>query len=75
MDEAGRQWWTQRQLPCPSCGGIGVPIVLDMQDEETREAVRTGLAMLGGCGLGGAFYDHQCPRCGNRWSVGESGAG
>ncbi len=68
MDEAGLLWWTSKQEPCTGCGGVGVPVVLDMQDAETRDAVRTGLAVLGGCGLGGASFDRQCPRCGRRWS-------
>ena len=68
MDEEGLEWWTARQLPCPVCGGPSVPIVLDMQDAETAEAVRDGLASLGGCGLGGARNSHQCTRCGHLWS-------
>lgn len=68
MDDAGLAWWGGRAEPCPACGGNGVPIVLDMQDAETREAVQTGLAVLGGCGLGGAAFDRQCTRCGQRWS-------
>lgn len=71
MDDVGLRWWSEQAEPCPACEGTGVPIVLDMQDAETREAVQTGLAMLGGCGLGGAAFDRQCPTCGFRWSSGD----
>lgn len=69
MDEAALAWWTAQQLPCPNCGGVGVPILLDMQDAESMEAVRSGLADLGGCGLGGNRFDHACTKCGHRWAV------
>lgn len=69
MDQAGIDWWTARQLPCPQCGGVGIPIILDMQDAESAEAVRSGLADLGGCGLGGARFDHVCRDCGHRWDA------
>ncbi len=75
MDETGLRWWSAQTQPCPTCRGNGVPIVLDMQDAETREAVQTGLAVLGGCGLGGAAYDRQCPACGSRWSSADRAAG
>ncbi len=68
MDAEGLKWWTARQSPCPVCGGASVPVVLDMQDAETYEAVRVGLASLGGCGLGGARNSHQCTQCGTLWS-------
>lgn len=68
MDEAALAYWLGRQEPCPNCGGTGLPVLLDMQDAESREAVRTGMAALGGCGLGGSSYDHECPRCGERWN-------
>lgn len=75
MDAEGLRWWTQKAQPCQSCAGTGVPIVLDMQDAETREAVQSGLAILGGCGLGGAQFDRQCPSCGARWSSADRVAG
>jgi hypothetical protein len=40
-----------------------------MQDAETMEAVRTGLAALGGCGLGGSRHDLECSSCRHRWAA------
>jgi hypothetical protein len=51
-----------------------VPIVLDIQDAETMEAVRTGLAALGGCGLGGSRFDRECEACRHRWFTGAGAA-
>jgi len=70
MDDTAMRWWTDAAEPCQSCPGRGVPVVLDAVDEETREAVRTGLAALGGCGLGGHSFDRECLRCGARWTAG-----
>ena len=70
MDETALRWWTDAAEECRTCGGQGLPVVLDAIDEETREAVRTGLAALGGCGLGGSAFDRECLRCGARWSAG-----
>ena len=68
MDEAGERYWTGGQLPCPACGGTGVPVVLEITDAETMEAVRTGLACLGECCFDGARgIDHECLRCGHQW--------
>lgn len=63
-------WWMDQQRPCPTCGGAGIPIVMDMQDMTTRDAVINGLATLAGCGLGGAAdgNDRECTRCGLQWS-------
>ena len=44
MDEAAQRYWEQGQMPCPACGGTGVPVVLEITDVETLEAVREGLA-------------------------------
>jgi hypothetical protein len=74
MDEAGVRWWTSQQAPCPLCGSASVPIVLDIQDAETMEAVRTGLAALGGCGLGGSRFDRECEACRHRWFTGAGAA-
>lgn len=69
MEATALQWWVSRQAPCPNCGAAGVPVLLDIVDAESREAVQTGLAALGGCGLGGSAYDHECPRCKHRWNA------
>ena len=70
MDEAGLRYWVKGQTPCPACGGIGVPVVLEINDAETMEAVRTGLACLGECCYDGALgIDRQCRDCGHQWSA------
>lgn len=71
MTDEDLLWWTQAQRPCPSCGSTGVPIVMDAQDAPTMEAVRTGLAVLAGCGLGGAAdgNDRQCLKCAHEWAA------
>ncbi len=74
MDAAGLKYWTRGQQPCPHCGGTGVPMVLDIVDEETQEAVRTGLACLGDCCFDGARgVDRECLRCGHQWNSAEAG--
>ena len=67
MDEAGLTWWQARQQPCPNCGRPGVPILLDIQDLESKEAIGDGLASLGGCGLGGSKFDLHCLACDTKW--------
>ena len=69
MEEAAQRYWEQGQMPCPACGGTGVPVVLEITDAETREAVREGLACLGDCCYDGALgVELQCVRCGHQWS-------
>lgn len=75
MDEVARRYWAGGQLACPACGGTGVPVVLEINDEETLEAVRTGLACLGECCFDGARgIDHECQRCGHQWDSRERAA-
>jgi hypothetical protein len=71
MDEAGVLWWTAAQQPCLVCSGQGVPVVVEVQNQDTKEALQLGLASLGGCGLGGSRFDRECLRCGARWSSSE----
>ena len=69
MDESARQYWTRDQEPCPVCGGTGVPIVLEITDAETRDAVHEGLACLGECCFDGARgVERECVRCGHQWA-------
>lgn len=70
MDDVGTSWWTAGQQPCPACGGTGVPVVLEITDRETLEAVQTGLACLGECCYDGARgVDRQCLACGHQWAA------
>ncbi len=72
MDIAAEQWWTTAQQTCPACGGVGVPVVLDIVDADTMEAVREGLACLGECCFDGARgVDRECLSCGRQWFSGE----
>ena len=62
-------WWSKGQQSCPQCGGTGVPVVLEITDRDTLEAVQSGLACLGECCYDGARgIDRQCNRCGHQWS-------
>lgn len=72
MDEAGLRYWEGAQQRCPGCGGIGIPVVLEVTDAETMEALRTGLVCLGECCYDGATgADRECRDCGRRWSSGD----
>lgn len=43
-------------------------MVLEINDAETMEAVRTGLACLGECCFDGSLgFDRECLACGHRW--------
>jgi hypothetical protein len=69
MDDEALAWWSKDQVPCPKCGGTGVPVVLEITDRETLEAVRGGLACLGECCFDGARgFDRQCRSCGHEWA-------
>lgn len=76
MDEEARRYWTRDQEQCPVCGGTGVPIVLEITDAETMEAVREGLACLGECCFDGARgVERECVRCGHQWASAPQAAG
>lgn len=69
VDSASEAYWAGSQQACPRCGGTGVPVVLEITDEDTMEAVRTGLACLGECCFDGARgIDRECVSCSAQWN-------
>lgn len=76
MERAALEYWTGVQEPCPRCGSTGVPIVLEITDADTRDAVREGLACLGECCFDGARgVERECVKCGHQWARGEQAVG
>ncbi len=74
MDAPAQEYWTGSQQTCPRCGGTGVPVVLEINDEDTMQAVRSGLACLGECCFDGTLgIDRECLRCGAQWDSARPG--
>ncbi|MGA7689800.1 MAG: hypothetical protein WCA29_11310 [Jiangellales bacterium] len=60
-------WWQDQVRPCPSCGGDGVLLVVEVTDQSTSNALRHRLACLGDCCIDGLAPDRQCRDCDHRF--------
>jgi len=60
-------WWQGQVRPCPSCGGDGVLLVVEVTDQSTSQALQHRLACLGDCCIDGLAPDRQCRDCDHRF--------
>ena len=56
-----------RTAPCPSCGGVGIPIVYGLPAGPLIEAADRGEAVIGGCLIHESNPTHECVVCQLRW--------